>query len=483
MKTNIFAKLAVFFAVTGATSLATATAQQNVTPGIPLEADFVWQVLKNDTILNGISPQFRSIYTAPYMPLAYGQRPGYSPFNVTTFAPLVFDVDKLLSLTMPEDTIRNIVQMKNRSLFEEATTRSNTIEELSSDWHKRTSFWENQEMYKAGMALREHIFRTQPDLVRGTTASLPKRKQESTIRGREYHGQLEVATDDNRILSNVDIAQKKVAPKYWFNDFQADMHFAQNQVSSNWHRGGHSSLNLNGRAFYSLTYNKEKVKWVNTMEYKLGIFTQTAHERMKFQIGEDVFRAGSNLGLEAWRNWYYTIDVSLRSQLMNNYTPDSVLTTRAFAPLMLDAGIGIKYDIDKKKFMGNPFSRFRFSANVAPASVQLVYTWSNEIDKKRIGLKEGEKLRFRLGSSARMDLSWDFTSYLTWTSRVLYITSYKHVETEFENTLSYSFNKYLSAKVNLNLRYDDSVILNEPKTFRNLLQYNELFSFGLTYRI
>ncbi len=483
MKTTIFAKLSVIFVLAGATLMTPSIAQQNITPGIPLEADFAWRVFKNDTILNTISPEFRSIYTAPHMPLAYGQRAGYSPFNATTFAPLVFDVEKLLSLTAPEDTIRSIVLMQNRTLFDQAKP-IDTLKELTKDWQKNTPFEKSQEMYRAGMALREHIFRTQPDLVIGTTLGLPQKEEATSISRREYHGEFQIQTDDSRILSNVGIAKKEVAPKYWFNDIQADIHFAQNQISSNWHKGGHSSLNLNSRAYYSLTYNHSKVKWVNTIEYKLGVFTQTEQDRMKFQIGEDVFRAGSNLGLKAWKNWYYTLDVGLRSQLMDNYSPNQTLTTKAFAPMMLDAGVGIKFDVDKRRFLESPFSRFRFSANMAPASIQLVYTWCNNIDKNRIGLKQDQKMRFRLGSAARMNLSWDFTSYLTWTSRVLYITSYKHIETEFENSISYSFNKYLATKINLSLRYDDSVILkNQPKTFKNLLQYNELFSFGLTYRL
>ena len=37
--------------------------------------------------------------------------------------------------------------------------------------------------------------------------------------------------------------------------------------------------------------------------------------------------------------------------------------------------------------------------------------------------------------------------------------------------------------LNVNLRFDDSVILDEPKTFKSLLQYNELFSFGFSLKI
>ena len=145
----------------------------------------------------------------------------------------------------------------------------------------------------------------------------------------------------------------------------------------------------------------------------------------------------------------------------------------------------MKYDLDLKKFRGNPFARFRFSANVAPVGMDFVYSYTDDIDKGRIGLKPDQRYRFRYGSSVRLDLNWDFSSTLNWTSRLFYNTSYKHVEMEFDNTLSYSFNQFFSLRMTLNTRFDDSVILpaGEVKSLKTLLQYNELLSIGFAYKL
>lgn len=97
-------------------------------------------------------------------------------------------------------------------------------------------------------------------------------------------------------------------------------------------------------------------------------------------------------------------------------------------------------------------------------------------------MKQDEKHRLRLGSTVRLNLKWDMSSALSWTSRLFYNTSYKHIETEFENRISYAFSNHFSAAFNIIFRYDDSVITDQPKTFKNLLQYNELFSFGFEYK-
>lgn len=68
-----------------------------------------------------------------------------------------------------------------------------------------------------------------------------------------------------------------------------------------------------------------------------------------------MFRINTNLGLRAFENWYYTFDAQLRTQMFQSVNKDDVVTARIFAPLMADAGIGMKYDINKKKFRGDPF--------------------------------------------------------------------------------------------------------------------------------
>ena len=143
----------------------------------------------------------------------------------------------------------------------------------------------------------------------------------------------------------------------------------------------------------------------------------------------------------------------------------------------------MKYNLKKKKIGGNPFNNLNFSLNVAPASMQFIWIWAKDVTRGRYGLQEDQNYLLRLGSSLRMNLDWQFSDAFSWRSRLYYNTSYKHIETELENTLEYAFNKYFSTMLNVNLRFDDSVILNEPKTFKSLLQYNELFSFGFSLKI
>lgn len=457
-------------------------AQEEIVVPISVEESFLHQVLKGDTLFQGFTPKTRAIYEQAYVRPSYREGVKPSTFMVTTFAPLIFDVGKLLSLEAPMDTIQRILDLSHTPLFPFLKSDLQ-IDSLPPIWSDDHSFYHNQRMYYAGMALREYIFRVAPDLVEGTTASLPTDRLGYIINTPVYKGEFFIPLDETDMLKNIDLSGEKIAPKYWYFNFLAGVDISQNQVSENWHKGGRSSLNVNTRFYGRLTYSKSLLKWVNTLEYKLGFFKQPETTKRKVQIGEDVFRLQSNLGIKAKRNWYYTFDVSLNSQLLNNYSLEESLTTRPFAPIKMNAGLGVKYDIDKKNFQGNPFSRLRFSVNLAPVAAQLIYVWSSDVDKKRVGLTEDETYKLNLGSTVKANCLWDFNGVSNWESRLFYNTSYQHTEIEFENTFTYGLTRFLTAKININLRYDDSVILDEPKTAMNLLQYNELMSIGFTYKL
>lgn len=446
-----------------------------------VDNNFAWRMFQGSDILTHLSPATRAVYTAPFIRPAEDNP--YDTFRATSFAPLIFDVDKLLSLKENEEQIRSIASMTNRTLFPQAEPQ-NPLKGASKDWIGKTPFGRSQKMWKEAMGLREHIFRNNPGMVIATTEGLPQdRLSDSKISGKAYDGAFMVRTDKEAMLQDVEIHGEEIAAKYWKLSFLTDLHFAQNEISANWYKGGQSNLNLNGRLFFNATYAKKRVKWINQFEYKVGVFTQTNPEQKKLQIGEDIFSIISNLGLQASDHWFYTIDGMLRTQLLNNYSTDNVLVTRTFAPLKVDLGIGMKYDIDLKEFRGDPFARFRFTANLSPLSAQMIYTWANDIDKARVGLLPEQNHLFRIGSTLRTNLIWNFTSYLYWESRLLYNTSYKHIETEFENNVYYALTRFFSVKFGVNLRFDDSVILDEPKTIKNLLQYNQIFSLGFTFKL
>lgn len=438
--------------------------------------DYATNILLNDTLGAKLSQEAKQIIGRPFSP---DQSPTAEEKRLRAFlnAPLVVDATNFKSFTIdiPEQKPHD----SNLNAWVKQLLREQDKLAKSSNFAKQASKWTALSMS------RERLMLTNPQLADIMISQLPGNLKGNQIATKGYQGELAKTSIEK--APTEEIAGEQVERKYWWQKFESSIHFAQNQVSKNWHKGGYNSLNLNTRIFYNATYEKDRVKWVNELEYRLGVFTNVpdADDKMQLKIGEDFFRANSNLGIKAFKDWYYTADLQLRSQLLKNIKEDGSVITRPFAPLVLDAGLGMKYDIDRKEFGGNPFARFRFSANIAPAAVNLVYTYSDDIDKGRIGFLDDQRIRVRFGSSVHLNLNWDFSTYLNWTSRLFYSTSYKHVEIEFDNSINYAFNRYFTARFSLNTRYDDSVILpvDVPMTFKNLLQYNQLFSLGFTFKI
>lgn len=65
-----------------------------------------------------------------------------------------------------------------------------------------------------------------------------------------------------------------------------------------------------------------------------------------------------------------------------------------------------------------------------------------------------------------------------WESRFSYTTNYEKVLAEWENTFTFTFNKYLSTKLFFHGRFDDGVTREPDDSY---LQLQELLSFGLNY--
>lgn len=441
--------------------------------------DYATNILLNDTLGASLSREAKQIIGRPFSPDLVVTTPEDLRLRAFLNAPLVVDATnfKSFAIVVPK---QQPCASTDKSWVKQFIERQNTIAQNSA-FALQAKRWSDIHLF------RERLMLTNPSLADIMVSQLPGRLTGDQIATQGYQGELAQTSVVQIPVEDVKIIGEQVERKYWWHKFEGSIHFAQNQVSPNWHKGGYNSFNSNTRVYYNATYEKDRVKWVNEIEYRLGLFTNVpeAGEKMQLKIGEDFFRANSNLGIKAIKDWYYTADVQLRSQLLRNTKEDGTVITQPFAPMVLDAGLGMKYDIDRKEFRDNPFARFRFSANIAPVAVNLVYTYSDNIDKGRIGFLEDQKFRARLGSSIHLNLNWDFSTSLNWTSRLFYSTSYKHIELEFDNSINYAFNRFFTARFSLNTRFDDSVILpaGVPMNFKNLLQYNQLFSLGFTYKI
>lgn len=281
-------------------------------------------------------------------------------------------------------------------------------------------------------------------------------------------------------LDAPDVEKAEIRRKYWLLSGEHSLQFSQNYFSENWHKGGTSNMNINNLHIITANYHKEKVKFNNTLEWRLSLYTAPDDTLRKYRIGNDLIRYYGDFGIDAFaKGWSYSTNLEVKSQLFNNYPPNSNELRSAFlSPLYVNAGVGLKYEMDKRSDKVR-HRRVRWTLALAPISFNYKYVINNNVDVERYGIPEGKKSVFDIGSTINSILKYDITRYITWDSRFTYFTSYSKVMAEFENSLNMSLSNAFSTRIYVNVRFDDSV---PPHPDYNFFQVNEMLSFGLNYK-
>ncbi|SUB89702.1 Protein of uncharacterised function (DUF3078) [Porphyromonas macacae] len=293
---------------------------------------------------------------------------------------------------------------------------------------------------------------------------------------------LDKADSEFVLINSVNPLKVKETPiKHWFPSFETSIQFSQNFVSNNWHKGGASNLNLFIRNYFAYNYLSGEINWVNEIEHKLSIFNAMDDSVHRYRISDDLIRFHSNFGYKAFSNWYYTLDWDVRTQLFNGYKQNSrKLLSSIVSPINSVLGLGMKYEYKdmSRAIYGR---KIKFTLNIAPFSYSVRTSLRDNIDLERHGLSKSNMIKHSLGSTIRSELLWDFNLTIGWRSRFIYNTNYKNVDSEWENTFNFNFNRFFSSKLYLHLRFDDSVPPSE--SWMKYLQINELISLGFNFKI
>lgn len=245
-------------------------------------------------------------------------------------------------------------------------------------------------------------------------------------------------------------------------------------------KGGTNNLNFNSYHVLRANYKKDKVRFNNTLEWRLSVFNAPDDSLREYRIGNDLIRYYGDFGLDAFaKGWSYSMNMEAKSQLFNSYpTNSNQLRSALLSPLYVNAGVGLKFNLDKKseKVRGR---RVRWDLALAPISLNFKYVSNDSVDVVRFGIPENKKYNLDMGTTVTSILKYDITRYITWDSRLTYFTSYDKVEAEFENSLNMALSNAFSTRIYLNVRFDDGV---PPHPDLKYLQYNQTLSFGLNYK-
>lgn len=323
-----------------------------------------------------------------------------------------------------------------------------------------------------------NIYLKHPELIKVSETKLDEAgavKQEITEPIENKETIVEKAADavvDQVAAPEPEVVVKK--PNFWTYKGDYNVQFLQNYFSGNWHKGGESNYSMLGAAVMEANYdNKSKLKWDNKLEMKVGFMTSRSDSLHKFKTTEDLIRLTSMLGLQATKKWYYTLQVIAESQFYRGYkSNDLMVYSDFFSPFKLNVALGMTYNVEwfNKKLTG--------TINLSPAAYN--YRYVGRIDLgPRFGLEAGKHSLHDFGSSLKADLTWQIAENIKWKSRLYGFTSYKRAEIEWENTLTFQFNKYISTNLFVYPRFDDASSVKDDKT--GYWQLMEYFSLGFNY--
>ncbi len=263
----------------------------------------------------------------------------------------------------------------------------------------------------------------------------------------------------------------------WLHNFDSGVQFSQAYLSPNWYQGGTNSLTLLVNLLWDVKLNEvyhPNYLFTNSLSYKLGLYSTPQDTYHNYGISQDLFQWNLKAGIRARNNWFYSFTAQFKTQFIHNYGENSLERKASFmSPGELNLGIGMTYTKTNKR--GN----FKVNASISPISYNLKTCIDRKIDPTQFSIPEGKRFYNQIGSNAEITADWKITSNINWQSRIFIFTDYDDFQADWEHTINFSINRFLSTQIYLDMRYD-TTSANTDQGWRYWM-IKEILSFGFRY--
>ena len=360
------------------------------------------------------------------------------------------------------------------SFFTPLTVEENTHK--GKDWEGWIEDYDV--LFRRMRMMRQALFFEHPEVVRYNVETLPEAPA-------PYIAVLDPTDFSISVREDISPAGKptvtaeEVKKKHWIRNFSASLQFSQAYVSPNWYQGGNNNLNALAAIIYNVKLNDAlhpNLLFETNFQYKLGLNSAPDDSLHTYNISEDVLQINSTFGLKAAKHWYYSVNGQFKTQVLNSYTVNTNDLAAAFlSPGELTAGLGMTYTYENKK------KTFGINMSIAPVSYHLITCINSAMNPTVYGIKEGRKFENQFGSSFDLALKWTIAYNITLNSHIFSFTDYKSVQVDWENTLAFAINSFLTTQIYAHLRYDSQTPVIPDSRWKKL-QIKEIFSIGFAYK-
>lgn len=327
--------------------------------------------------------------------------------------------------------------------------------------------------------LRQQLVINEPLIVRYnlTNMTAPPADLRVSVKGSHSHIVMkDIPVEANKAKEDLSLDKEN---KHWLHTFNASMQFSQAYVSPNWYQGGNNNVNGIGSFKWNVKLNQKfhpEFIVEATTEYKVGIASAPQDTIHAYNITQDQFQFNGTLGLKAFDKWYYSLNAQFKTQLLNNYKPNTRELKAAFmTPGELNLGVGMTYNYK------NPERRLTLDASISPFSYNLKIATNPGIPKSNFGIDPGHHTISEFGSNAEVKLTWTLAWNVTYSSRLFLFTDYDYTQGDWENTFNFSINRYFSTQLFIHVRYDSHQLPLEDTNWHHW-QLKEILSFGFQYQ-
>lgn len=235
-----------------------------------------------------------------------------------------------------------------------------------------------------------------------------------------------------------------------------------NQSSfDNWLSGGVNSFSGTLNFDYDLAYENEKLVWISTLDAALGYARTTGNDHLNKT--EDQLEFNTLVQLKSKRSLNFSSSFNLKTQnvpgnifVEENGTLEKIKTSGFFSPAYMRFGVGFAYKKDEGiAIQFNPL-------NARLIVVDGFFTQDLSEEESFFGVAAGKTARWETGASFSLQSELNIAKNIFWKNQLNAVANYleeiQNIDFDYLTSLNMKVNDYLSAVIEIQMRYDDNAL-------------------------